>query len=616
MQKFWKIKDSVETKGSNELILEGAISSESWFDDDVTPKAFRDELNKLSGDLTVIVNSPGGDVFAGLSIYESIRDYNGHVTAKVSGLAASIASIIIMGADRIEMSPGSLIMIHRPSTFAMGDTDDMDRAKELLLKIEDSIVSIYAKRTGLDEAVISDMMAKETWMDGKEATEKGFADLAIEAKSNVIQDVLSGKLAFSMQATEQSLKSFVEKVNMEEVKTPEIVETPEVVETPVVEAVEIKETTEPKQVDNKLNKEITMKTETEIAVDNIVKPVQSAEAVVVVDYLKTKKSIEDYARHLELNAGKTGTEVQDSWKSHLVTMGVTNPETLLPAALITEIQDAFAQGGEIFNLIDFTGLDAYNTAWDTVVGEDSRAKGYVRSGSGTTLAGVKAEEVITIGNRIMRPQFIYKYIKLNREDVKSQRSTGALVRYVLSELPKRIIREIERAAVIGDGRAAGDFKITSFISLAEDAVDATNPFATVYIPAALEDVYTSIVKAQALATAPGTKHLIAKQSFVTSLRLLTNSVGNYVFTPGIDIASALGFSSIITPDWLVDANSAVNDAFILTAGAYKGVGDKGIEAFQDFALSTNQNEYLQEVWAGGGLSMIDSAVAITAPIAS
>ena len=134
-------------------------------------------------------------------------------------------------------------------------------------------------------------------------------------------------------------------------------------------------------------------------------------------------------------------------------MGVTNPEIFLPEALLlTQIEDAFKAGGEIWNRVTKTGVDVFKAAWDIeddVNSEDGRGRGYNRADEEN-----KAEQVLEFDERVLRPQFVYKYIQLNKEDIKNQRSTGALVTYVLSELPKRIVREVERAIVIGDGRVA------------------------------------------------------------------------------------------------------------------------------------------------------------------
>jgi ATP-dependent Clp protease protease subunit len=136
--KFWRWArnalegPSTETSEERTLFLDGTIASESWFDDDVTPALFKSDLNSGSGDITVWINSPGGDVFAAAQIYNMLRDYKGKVTVKIDGIAASAASVIAMAGDSVLMSPVSMLMIHNPSTVAMGDKTEMEKAIEML----------------------------------------------------------------------------------------------------------------------------------------------------------------------------------------------------------------------------------------------------------------------------------------------------------------------------------------------------------------------------------------------------------------------------------------------------------------------------------------------------
>lgn len=213
-----------------------------------------------------------------------------------------------------------------------------------------------------------------------------------------------------------------------------------------------------------------MPTQEEIAKGQVITPENQAKvdakasATELKTYLKSKTAIQDFANVLSANAGGTAAEVKDAWGEHLkATMAVSNIEILLPTALITAIEDAFEKGGEIWNLVNKTGLTVFRNAIDTATGEVSRAKGNVR---GTT----KGEETITLADRVVRAQFIYKYLTLNKEDLRENRDTGALLRYVLTELPNRIVREVERAIVIGDGRASNsEFKINSFVAIKADA---------------------------------------------------------------------------------------------------------------------------------------------------
>ncbi|CDN41449.1 head maturation protease, ClpP-related [Paenibacillus sp. P22] len=186
-----------ETKNSGELMLYGTISQYSWWDDEVTPQQFADDLGALGDidELTVRVNSGGGDVFAGLAIHNMIKRHKATVTAHVDGLAASIASIIIMAADKIVMPRGSMIMIHNPwSSVWGGEASDFRQAADVLDKIRDALIEVYQGRTSLDTEELKTLMDAETWMTATEAVEKGFAD-ETDAAVPVSASMSGGKMA-------------------------------------------------------------------------------------------------------------------------------------------------------------------------------------------------------------------------------------------------------------------------------------------------------------------------------------------------------------------------------------------------------------------------------------
>lgn len=180
MKKFWNwIKDSDETRT---LRLEGPIDEESFWGDEITPQMFRDELNAGEGDVTVWINSPGGNVFAAAEIYTMLKDYKGSITVKIDAIAASAASVVAMAGDVVQMSPVAMLMIHDPSTVAMGNTKDMEKAIEVLNEVKESIINAYASKSGLSHARIANLMSNETWMNAKKAVELGFADEILFSK--------------------------------------------------------------------------------------------------------------------------------------------------------------------------------------------------------------------------------------------------------------------------------------------------------------------------------------------------------------------------------------------------------------------------------------------------
>lgn len=174
-RKFWNwIRNEGELEST--LVLNGQISDETWFGDEVTPGMFKDELDACSGPINVWINSPGGDVYAAAQIYNMLRDYKDHVTVKIDGLAASAASVIAVAGDTVLISPVGMMMIHNPATIAMGNAADMEHAITMLNEVKEAILNAYVDKTGLSRNKLSKMMDDETWFNAKKAVELGFAD--------------------------------------------------------------------------------------------------------------------------------------------------------------------------------------------------------------------------------------------------------------------------------------------------------------------------------------------------------------------------------------------------------------------------------------------------------
>ena len=174
MNKFWNFTQSEDEERT--LYLNGAISEETWWGDEITPAAFKQELDSGSGDITVWINSPGGDVFAAASIYNMLKEYPENVIVKVDAIAASAASVVAMAGDKIQISPVGHILIHNPSTIAIGDSAEMLKAKQLLDSIKESIINAYELKTGLSRTKLAHMMDAETDMPAQTAVALGFAD--------------------------------------------------------------------------------------------------------------------------------------------------------------------------------------------------------------------------------------------------------------------------------------------------------------------------------------------------------------------------------------------------------------------------------------------------------
>ena len=195
MKKFWNWKSRrIRDQASGEevvervLFLNGTIAEESWFDDEVTPALFKEELMAGSGDITVWINSPGGDCVAAAQIYNMLMDYPHDVTVKIDGIAASAASVIAMAGTEVLISPVGMMMVHNPATVAWGDSAEMQKAIEMLSSVKDSIINAYEIKTGLSRTKLSHLMDAETWMDANKAVELGFAD-AILQREEIPEDV-------------------------------------------------------------------------------------------------------------------------------------------------------------------------------------------------------------------------------------------------------------------------------------------------------------------------------------------------------------------------------------------------------------------------------------------
>ncbi|HEO4390828.1 TPA: Clp protease ClpP [Streptococcus agalactiae] len=194
MRKFWNFTDE---GGVRTLRIEGHIADETWFGDEVTPQQFKNDLISGTGDITLWINSPGGDVFAAAQIYNMLMDYQGDVHVIIDGLAASAASVIAMAGTTVSMSPVAMMMIHNPWTFAQGEAKDMAKVIEMLGEIKESIINAYELRTGLSRTKISHLMDSESWFNAKKAVELGFADKVLFEKEETPEQDDQNSYTFS-----------------------------------------------------------------------------------------------------------------------------------------------------------------------------------------------------------------------------------------------------------------------------------------------------------------------------------------------------------------------------------------------------------------------------------
>ena len=393
----------------------------------------------------------------------------------------------------------------------------------------------------------------------------------------------------------------------QEKETPEVLKKeatttvyPEVVADDEPEVEQAENSTE----NNNSNEEKEEEMNKEIAKDAIsAMPSQVSKAT--TDYLNTKGAVVDFANALQDSAGASAEDFKKAWAAKVASKGITNVEQLLPGALVSAISDGIEKAGTIWNVVNKTGLTVRRIDAETA---GARAQGHKR---GTT----KKEMSLTFTDRVIRAGFIYNYITLNKEDIRENQDTGALVKFVLETLPKRIITEIERAIVLGDGRTAGgDDVIESFVSILKDAQSGT--FATEYTPAKDEPLYKSIIKAAAQIEAEGPIYAVLSKSAKADLKLSETKNGALVLPLGGDLAGTFELKEIFTPSWFNKANAADYQAVLFVGDAYETVGDNSIEAFTNFSLSQNKQEYLQEIYAGGALTKVKAGVAIKNPAAA
>lgn len=290
-------------------------------------------------------------------------------------------------------------------------------------------------------------------------------------------------------------------------------------------------------------------------------------------------------------------------------VGKTDVDKFIPTEAITTISDALnTRGSGLWNLFRKTGMDRL-TIGGNILGltEETRAHGYPVASYGTK----KKEQTPSFVKRELTADYTYKYITLNKGDIRRTQKPGALLRYILAELPNYIVQTIERQVVLG-----GYEDMAHFRSITADAADtksewAGNKFALTHT--LTDDApLMGFVKASHMVRAQGNKVLVCNADTVADLLLSANANGNtYIALGGDDtLARALGVSQIITPEWWTAEDDKTVAGVVMSASHYALVGDTSVESFTNFALQTNTNEYLQEIYAGGGLDAEKSAVVI------
>lgn len=405
----------LQADGIYELLIEGIISGEQWGGDEFTPDMVRDELAKVNGkEIRIIINSPGGECFAGAAIYNALLQYQGRKTVRVDGVAASMASVIAMVGDDIQMSPGSTMMVHRPSVMAWGDIKKLGKAIKMLEALEETMIPIYEERTGLSRDEVFALLDEETWMSPEKAVELGFADSVVvvekpeQAEASAFEKIKAmlgnEQFAFSMSSEHKSLEQYVTKAEApkseedtqvdtdktdEEVQEEEVVETPEP-ETPaepvtepeeeeetVEEKTDEEEVTEPSTPEQKAtsqNKETVTMTKP-LATDNVVEPTAQADpaaASQAQDQAITMKEFKTgFVNMLSdaFNGRKAEAEAQAETLGATMVIDGTSGEPLFGGEILSrDIREAYTNLGRVgalVNHIDIEGAETFKQLVET-----------------------------------------------------------------------------------------------------------------------------------------------------------------------------------------------------------------------------------------------------------
>jgi HK97 family phage major capsid protein len=320
------------------------------------------------------------------------------------------------------------------------------------------------------------------------------------------------------------------------------------------------------------------------------------------EYLKTAAALEDFGNVL-LASKDSLASLREAWGAKLREKGVTNPQILYPTAVVSAIQDAFEAAGSIFGTFNKAyGFTVFKKVVDDNVGDTARARQHK---PGTT----KKEQEISLQGKEIACDYVYKYLILDKKIARETQSVGALMRYVLAELPQRVVREIEMAAIIGDGRSpTSDEHITCYKAITAEAA------AYCASVTSSGNLYDDVIDMLAKVRAPGAKYLVTSKRLIAEYRKAKGADGHYLVPPGADLAALLGVKEIFTPDWFeYDDVSGATQAVVYAGESYFVIGDSTIQNYENFVLAKNQNEFLAELYTGGGLLDLNSAAKLIAP---
>lgn len=331
------------------------------------------------------------------------------------------------------------------------------------------------------------------------------------------------------------------------------------------------------------------------------------------EWLKSEDATKAYEQALWKADNQGVNGFKTAWREELArhaysdnsSIDETSVAKLVPTSVITEIEDALNKASELWPLYRKLDVDSFTVGAQLAgLTDDTRAHGYKVASYGTT----KKTQKFNLVERKLAADFVVKYAVLNKGDIRRTDKPGALVKYLLSEMPNYILHAIDRQIILG-GYTDMDF----FRSVQTDATDNSSEFAGKnFVLSATEgdraNLVLDVVGLAAKITAAGTKVLVMSPETKVDVITAADGIGRPLVGYGNDnLAAYLGVDKVITPDWWTDADDANTRAVIIVPEAYGVVGDTSISAFTNFALKTNEQEYLSEIFAGGALMKVKSA---------
>lgn len=222
-----------ESKDVTEMTIYGVIG-DTWWEDSTSASDIDFALKEITGDIVINLNSPGGDAFDGIAIYNRLKNHEGKVTVNVDGYACSAASVIAMSADILNMGDGAMIMIHEASTAVWGNKRDMRKQADILEELEEGMIDIYMTKANVSREEIRDMVDAETWLSASKAKEIGFATATETVEEPPVENTSKGSVKVEVKLSDELVKAFDDMRNEIQELENKIKNTNDTLEQPIV----------------------------------------------------------------------------------------------------------------------------------------------------------------------------------------------------------------------------------------------------------------------------------------------------------------------------------------------------------------------------------------------